>query len=109
MDLRNVEIHKELREYSLSKIYLFVSPETIIENILCPVNSLPFCKGVSMIYDNVKKYAVKRNISIRELEKRAGISNGTIGKWTRTTPKITSLQKVAAVLKISVNTLTKED
>lgn len=60
-----------------------------------------------MIYDNIKTLADKKGISIAEIEKRARIGNGIIGKWKESSPNIDSLVKVAKVLGVSINTLTK--
>ena len=60
-----------------------------------------------MLYENIQNIASEKNISIAELEKRAGLSNGTIGKWRDSMPKIDSLIKVAKVLDMSLSVLTK--
>ena len=60
-----------------------------------------------MIYDNVKTIASQKNMSIAELEKRAELSNGTIGKWRDSNPNVESLIKVAKALNVSISTLTK--
>lgn len=62
----------------------------------------------SMIYFNVKELADKRGITIRMLEQRTGLANGTIGKWRNKTPRISSLEAVARALKVTVNQLLKE-
>ena len=54
-----------------------------------------------MIYENIKHYAKKRGLTIREIERRAGLARGHMEKWKR-------LQKVADVLGVTVNTLLKE-
>lgn len=61
-----------------------------------------------MIYENVKAIADKKGISIYELEKKAGLGNGTIGKWNDVSPNVENLSKVAKVLNVSINTLIKE-
>lgn len=60
-----------------------------------------------MIYDNIKSVADKKGMSIAEIEKRAQIGNGIIGKWKESSPNLDSLVKVARVLNVSINTLTK--
>ena len=60
-----------------------------------------------MIYDNIKAIADKKGLSIAEIEKRAQIGNGIIGKWKESAPNVDSLVKVAKVLNVSINTLTK--
>lgn len=60
-----------------------------------------------MLYENIQNIASEKGISIAELEKRAGLSNGTIGKWRDSMPKIDSLIKVAKVLDVGLSVLTK--
>lgn len=60
-----------------------------------------------MIYDNIKEICNKKNISISALEKKAGIGNGTIGKWRLYEPNIASLSKVADALDIPISKLMK--
>ena len=60
-----------------------------------------------MIYDNIKTIADKKGLSIAEIEKKAQIGNGIIGKWKESTPNVDSLVKVAKVLNVSITTLTK--
>lgn len=61
-----------------------------------------------MIYDNIKSIAEKKGMSIAEIEKKAGIGNGTIGRWRESYPNVDSIVKVAKVLSVSINTLVKE-
>lgn len=61
-----------------------------------------------MIYENVKELCDKRGISIAMLEKKANLSNGTIGKWREAIPSVDSVKRVADVLKVKVDTLLKE-
>ncbi|MFT3982274.1 MAG: helix-turn-helix transcriptional regulator [Lachnospiraceae bacterium] len=58
-----------------------------------------------MIFKNVETLARKNNIPIYELEKRAGIANGTVGRWKSSSPNIRSLQAVAKVLGVKVDEL----
>lgn len=63
-----------------------------------------------MIYSNVCEYAKKRSKTIAQIEREAGLANGTIGKWhTGSVPSVASLQAVANVLKVKVDTLLKEN
>lgn len=50
------------------------------------------------IYETVKMLADERNMSIAEVERTAGIANGTIGKWRNANPTVDSVQKVAKAL-----------
>lgn len=61
-----------------------------------------------MIYENIVKYANKKNLSIREVEILAGLGNGTVGNWRTKSPTVDKLRRVAKVLGISISTLLKE-
>ena len=58
-----------------------------------------------MIYENVKELCDKKNISIRSLETKAGIGNGTIGRWKKSKPNLETLQKVADELGVTTSRL----
>lgn len=58
-----------------------------------------------LLFENVKALANKKGMSIGELEKAAGLSNGAIFKWKASNPKIDSVQAVAKVLKVKVDKL----
>ena len=58
-----------------------------------------------MIYNNIKKLCVEQNISISQLEREAGLGNGTVGGWKTASPTIDNLQAVAKVLKVKVEKL----
>jgi transcriptional regulator with XRE-family HTH domain len=62
-------------------------------------------KGENMIYKKIKELAQKKKISISELERRAGLSNGSISKWNNVSPNINNLKAVADVLKVKVDKL----
>ena len=48
-----------------------------------------------MIFDNVKRLAEKQGLSIREVERRAGLENGAISKWVgNTSPRLENALKV---------------
>ena len=62
-----------------------------------------------MIFENIKYYAKKRGLTVKEVDRRAGIAENGSYKWKNDyTPSLTSLQKVADVLGVTVNTLIKE-
>ena len=56
-----------------------------------------------MIYEHVKELADKKNMTIKEIEKRAGLANGAIGKWDSSMPRIDNLQAVAKVLETPID------
>lgn len=51
-----------------------------------------------MLYNSIKKLALKRGISIRELEIKTNLSNGSISKWNASVPRADTLDKVARYL-----------
>ncbi len=61
-----------------------------------------------MVFENVKKICDEKGMSISQLEKKAGLGNGTIGGWRTSAPRLDSLQAVAKVLKVKVDKLLKE-
>lgn len=60
-----------------------------------------------MIYENIKKYCEKENISIAELERRAGLSKNAIGKWQKSAPSVPNLKKVADYFNTTMDELMK--
>ena len=63
---------------------------------------------MKLIYDNIVEFSKKRNIPLYKIEKEAGLANGVISKWKTVSPQVDNLMAVAKVLKVSLNTLTKE-
>lgn len=57
------------------------------------------------MYETINKEAEKRGMSVRQLERNAGLGNGTIDKWKESSPKLDTLEKVAEALGLSVTTL----
>lgn len=62
-----------------------------------------------MIYENVRRLANKKDMSICKLERNAGLQNGTIGKWRTSSPNVSSIKAVADVLGVTVDVLIRED
>ena len=62
-------------------------------------------RGGDNLYETVKELCKKKNISVSRLEKEAGLGNGTIAAWKQFEPKLSTLEKVADALGISVTTL----
>ena len=58
-----------------------------------------------MVYERIKDLSEKAGMSIRQLEARAGLANGTIGKWRDAVPSATNLFAVAKVLETSMEDL----
>lgn len=61
-----------------------------------------------MIFNNIKKICDEKGISIFQLEKEAGLGNGTISGWKESMPRIYKLQAVAKVLEVKVDKLLAE-
>lgn len=60
-------------------------------------------------YEKIKELAKERKISIRELEKRLGYSNGYFSKWKNVSPNSDGLAKVADYFDVSVDYLLGRD
>ena len=58
-----------------------------------------------MLYDKIKALCEEQGISIAELERRADLGNGTIGKWKTISANLDTLAKVSNVLNITVSDL----
>ena len=61
-----------------------------------------------MIYENIKTIAKEKGISIAQIEKMAGLGNGTIGKWRNSNPGIVNLFKIAKALDVPFESLVKK-
>lgn len=57
------------------------------------------------IFDRVKQLAKENNISLKDINEKAGLGTGSIYSWKSSTPSIDSLIKVAKVLKTSLDDL----
>ena len=62
-----------------------------------------------MIYENVKKIAEEKGISISALEKKAGLGNGVISGWKTSSPTVTNLKAVSVILGTTVDKLLEEN
>ena len=58
-----------------------------------------------MIYENVKKIAEEKGISISALEKKASLGNGVMRGWKTSSPTVANLKSVADVLHVKVDKL----
>lgn len=55
--------------------------------------------------DVIKNLAVKKKISVAELERTLGFGNGSISKWNKQSPSVDKLNKVADYFDVSVDSL----
>lgn len=57
------------------------------------------------LYEVIYQVSKEKNISINQLEERAGLSTGSIYKWNTVSPTVKNLKKVAEVLETTVDSL----
>lgn len=50
------------------------------------------------IYNKVKKIADRKGLTIRQVEIKAGVGNGTIRRWGTVSPSVDKVLKVAKAL-----------
>ena len=55
--------------------------------------------------DVIKKKAEALELSLTQLEAKAGVANGVIGKWKTSSPNMETLQKVTKVLDCTIDEL----
>ena len=60
------------------------------------------------IYYNIKKTAEKKHMSISAVERYANLSRGAVFKWKKSSPTVSTLQKVADVLGVPIAKLLKD-
>ena len=62
-----------------------------------------------MILKRIKEKCKEKGLSIFALEKEAGIGNGTIARWDKSSPTVENLQAVAKVLECTVDALLHDE
>lgn len=60
-----------------------------------------------MLLERIKALCVGESITLAELEKRTNISNGTIGRWDKSVPRVDKLLKVADYFSVSLDYLVR--
>lgn len=60
------------------------------------------------IYETVEKLIIDKGLKIGTVEKRAGMSKGSITKWKTGSPTLAKMEAVAVVLDMTVSDLLKE-
>ena len=63
---------------------------------------------MTFLYKNIYELVKSKGITIRQLERDANLSNGSIRRWNNTIPNIENVQKVAKVLGVSIDFLTND-
>lgn len=61
------------------------------------------------VYDNVKKMADERGVSIYRIERDTGISNGAVARWNEAVPSSANLMKVAKYFGVTVESLLESE
>lgn len=61
-----------------------------------------------MLLSNIRKLCQERNITIAQLERETGLSNGVIAKWGTASPTIGNVKAVADYFGIRVDDLLTE-
>lgn len=57
------------------------------------------------IYDRIKELASAKHVSVAELERHLGFSNGSLYKWSKTSPSIDKVKTVADYFNVSTDYL----
>ncbi|UXU70082.1 MULTISPECIES: helix-turn-helix domain-containing protein [Mammaliicoccus] len=60
---------------------------------------------MNVLFDNIKSLADKNNMTIKDVEKLTGLTNGQIGKWKSSKPNIYKVQLVAQYFGVSIDSL----
>lgn len=57
------------------------------------------------VLEKIKELAAQHKISLAELERRTGISSGSITKWGKSSPSIDKIEKIARFFGVSTDYL----
>lgn len=61
------------------------------------------------LYEKIKELAKQKKVSIRQVEEKLGIANGTIRRWGKTNPSVKTVKSVADYFNVSVDYLLGRD
>ena len=61
------------------------------------------------IYQRITDMASDKGFSVNHIEKEAGLSKGSICKWERGSPNVTSLKKVTDFLGCTIDEIMADD
>ena len=62
-----------------------------------------------MLFKKIKSICDAKDMSIRELENKAGLGNGTIKGWEKSSPTVDNLKKVANILNCTIDELIRDE
>lgn len=57
------------------------------------------------LFNNIKKLSNVKGLSIAQLEKELGFSNGSIARWKKSSPSLEKVEKVASFFSVSIDYL----
>ena len=57
------------------------------------------------IMANIKKIALEKNLTIKQIGKESGVGENAIYRWDKQNPNLSSLKKVSNYLNISIDEL----
>lgn len=60
-------------------------------------------------YERVTELIKSKGMTIAEFERKAGLSNGSVGKWKINRPLMSTVEKVAEALEVNPVELLKEE
>lgn len=66
-------------------------------------------RSEKMLYENIKKQCCEKEISVNQLEKELGFARSSLSKWSKHSPSVSSLKKVADYLGITVDELVSDE
>lgn len=65
--------------------------------------------GDKVLYENIKKAANDKGMSINKVETELGLGKAVISKWNRNRPSIDKVARVASLLDVPIETLIDGD
>lgn len=57
------------------------------------------------LFNSIKKLSNVKGLSIAQLEKELGFSNGSIARWKKSSPSLEKVEKVASFFNVSIDYL----
>lgn len=61
------------------------------------------------IVANIKKIALEKNLTIKQIGKESGVEENVIYRWDKQNPNLSSLKKVSNYLNISIDELLESE
>lgn len=61
------------------------------------------------IVANIKKIALEKNLTIKQIGKESGVGENAIYRWDKQNPNLSSLKKVSRYLNVSVDELLENE